>query len=365
MKIMFFITGLTMGGAETQVCALADSFSSRGYQVIIVALTGKAVILPSEKNIQVELLGMKKSIYGLIKGFFQARELIKVYQPDVVHSHMVHANIFTRILRSVIEIKCLINTAHSTNEGGKARQFLYRITDFLTDLSTNVSDEAVRAFVKNKSVPEGRMISVCNGVNTEKFHFFQEIRDRVRKEFDIDENCKLLLAVGRLAVEKDYPNLLKSICIVKKSDIKFKLIIVGSGELKSVLQELSVELGLSSHISFVGERRDVAELMSASDLFVLSSEWEGFGLVVAEAMSCERLVVATDCGGVSEVLGDSRFLVPPQSSQDLAAGIIAALALDCAEKEFIEKSSRERIIKNFSIDAITSRWLGIYLEYLK
>jgi len=100
--------------------------------------------------------------------------------------------------------------------------------------------------------------------------------------------------------------------------------------------------------------------MSASDVFVLSSAWEGFGLVVAEAMACERVVVATDCGGVSEVVGSEGFLVEPNNNILLAQALDKALDLSDDERSSIGVSARKRIIDNYSLSANVEAYLKLY-----
>lgn len=99
MKILFIITGLGMGGAERQVCELADQFSVMGHQILLISMTGETVNLPRSKSIEVVSLNMGKNPIGIIRAYLKAHVLVKEFQPDVVHSHMVHANIFARILR--------------------------------------------------------------------------------------------------------------------------------------------------------------------------------------------------------------------------------------------------------------------------
>jgi glycosyltransferase involved in cell wall biosynthesis len=136
--------------------------------------------------------------------------------------------------------------------------------------------------------------------------------------------------------------------------------IAGIGEMESILLQTAKELGISEKVRFLGLRHDIPELMSACDIFCLSSAYEGFGLVVAEAMACERLVVATDCGGVKEVIGKNGILVPPSSPENLAQGIEQALRFSSNEKSTIGSLARQRIIDNYSLDTISLRWLSLY-----
>lgn len=358
MKILFVITSLGMGGAEHVVTNLADELSNQGHKVKIAYLTGELLVTPRNNNIEVINLGLN-SPKNLLNSYLLLRSIIKNFDPDVVHSHMYHANILTRLTRLSIKTPKLISTSHSNNEGGLLRMITYRITDSLTDMSTNVSKTAVDAFVNKGAVPEKRMTHIVNGIDTNTFNYNESERIKLRKKLSISDT-QVILAVGRLEAAKDYPNLLKAIAILKAKRKDFKLLIVGDGSLKDDLTMLRSELKLEGFIEFLGIRRDIPALMSASDVFVLSSAWEGFGLVVAEAMACERVVVATNCGGVSEVVGSEGFLVEPRNSILLAKELNKALDLSDDERSLIGLAARKRIINHYSLEANVDAYLKLY-----
>lgn len=360
MKIVLLITGLGLGGAERQVCDLADQFVTLHHEVVIVYLTGEAAIVPINPTIRVIGMEMTKTPWSFLNTYRRIRSLIQSIKPDILHSHMVHANIMARLLRIFTTIPRLICTAHSTNEGGKLRMLAYRATDSLCDFSTNVSQEAVNSFVAKKAVPLERMTAVVNGINTNEFVFDPIAREQLRSEENISDSTHLLLCVGRLMKEKDYPTILQAFQIIYKKNNNTYLWIVGIGEELPVLLKISEELGIQNNVKFLGLRHNIPKLMSACDIFCLSSLYEGFGLVVAEAMSCERIVVATDCGGVKEVVGKCGILVAPNSPEDLAMGIDQALRFSSDEKRTVSSSARQRIIKNYSIETISQRWLSLY-----
>lgn len=360
MNILIVVTGLGMGGAERQVCDLADQFSKSGHSVLLISLTGEVINRPQSNNVEVVNVEMKKTPVGFIKAYCRVRQLIKAFAPDVVHSHMVHANLFARFLRLTVSMRKLICTAHNTNEGGRVRMLAYRITDSLCDISTNVSQEAVDAFISHKAVPANRMLPMHNGIDTERFLFDSSTRKELRKKLNLTDYDSLILAVGRLNAQKDYPNLLTAFSLIVSAYPEIQLAVIGVGEEKSVLTSMVDDLGLNKHVHFLGLRHNVNEWLSAADVFVLSSAWEGFGLVVAEAMACKRVVVATDCGGVKEVLGDCGFLVPPQNSQALADGLSAALSLTSDEARVKGELARQRVIERYSLQEQAKRWLKLY-----
>ena len=182
-------------------------------------------------------------------------------------------------------------------------------------------------------------------------------------DLNIDESCKLILAVGRFNEAKDYPNLLKAISLLKEETVyPFKVIIAGDGELRGLIKEMIESLGLKREVILLGRRTDVSELMSAADLFVLPSKYEGFGLVVAEAMACECLVVATDCGGVAEVLNNSDFLVPPSNAVALKNKMKYALELQGKDKSTVINKNLKHVRENFSLEDIVEQWTILYHE---
>lgn len=360
MKIALLITGLGMGGAEKQVCDLADRFAMQNHEVLILYLFGNAILTPKDSTISVVGFKMKKTPLSFITTYLSIRKVLQEFKPDIVHSHMVHANFMTRLIRLSLKMPRLICTAHNTNEGGRMRMWFYRITDPLCELSTNVSQEAVDVFVAKKAVPKNKMITVYNGIDTDRFRFDENARMTFRSNANIVDRTKLLLCVGRLHVQKDYPNMLQAFALALAKNHNLILWIVGDGEEKESLVELCQKLNITNKVSFLGVRHDIPELMSACDLFCLSSAFEGFGLVVAEAMACERPVVATDCGGVKEVVAEDGVLVPPNSPEGLAQGIEKALQLSSGDNYVRTNAARQRILQYLSLDTIAYQWLNIY-----
>lgn len=347
-----------MGGAEHVVVNLADALSERGHQVKIAYLTGEALVLPRSLEVEVISIGMSSS-KDVLKAYVKLRALVKKMKPDVVHSHMYHSNLLARLLRLSINVPKLFCTSHSKKEGGQLRMLAYRFTDKLADISTNVSQEAVDSFVQRGIVKPNRMITVANGINTQQFYFDRNARTIKRQELKID-GIKVILAVGRIHQAKDYPNLLNAIVSLKGMRQDFMVLIVGDGPLREEMTSLAESLGVTDFVRFLGIRRDIPALMSASDVFTLSSSWEGFGLVVAEAMACERVVVATDCGGVKEVVGSKGFLVEPRNTELLAIELNKALNLSVAERSTLGSAARQRIIDNYSLDANVEAYLELY-----
>lgn len=363
-NICIITTSLGMGGAEHQLCNLADGFVKNNKNVIIISLSSEILVKPKSDNIKIYQVNMKKNLFSFIKSLFMVRSILIKFNPDIIHSHMYHANIFSRILKIIFKNPKLITTAHNSNEGGFIRMLTYRATDFLSSISTNVSKEAVNCFIKKKASTKERLIPIYNGIDTEKFTYNLEARKRIRNELNINDDTHLFLAVGRLTKAKDYPNLLKAFSKFKYNP-NIALAIIGIGEEELYLKSLISELKIDNKIFWLGLKNNITDWMSASDTFVLSSAWEGFGLVVAEAMSCQRIVIATDSGGVSEVMDNIGFLIPKKNSELLFNTMNHVLSLSYEEKKIIGELARKRILKDFSLPKIIDTWLKLYEQLEK
>lgn len=362
MKILYVITGLGQGGAERIVCDLADQMNAQGHTVKIAYLTGDILTKPYSTDIEIIKINLNH-LFTLPRAYQKLSKVIRHFSPDVVHAHMVHANIFTRLVRVNTPIRKLICTAHNSNEGGWIRMQSYRFTHKLADLTTNVSKEASQAFIEKKAVPNENIETIYNGINLNKFYYRSAAREKILNELNLDKNIYLILAVGRFNEQKDYPNLLKALEVLKNKGLKkFKLMIAGDGELRAEIERKITALNLNDDVVLLGRRNDIPDLMSAADLFVLPSAYEGFGLVVAEAMACETLVVATDCGGVAEVLNNPDFLVEPTNPIEMAEKIEYTMQLaENSKKEIILKNLNQ-VWNNFALDTITEKWISIYNE---
>ncbi len=358
-SVLLVITGLAMGGAESQVVNLADELSRRGYQVTLAYMLKPAVVSPGSLKVKVVWLGGRKTVVGMFITFFNLLSLVYKVKPNIVHSHMFHANILSRLVRILSNIPCLVCTAHNTNEGGKLRMFVYRLTDRLADQFTNVSQEAVEAFEEKKAAPAGRMLTMHNGIDTQRFSFDSRVRQKWRSDLGV-QNLKVFIAIGRFHEQKDYPNLLNSFSMLGKDLEESYLLIVGDGELRPQIECQVAKLGLQDKVALLGVRKDVPELLSAADIFVLSSAWEGFGLVVAEAMAAERIVIATDSGGVAEVMGCNGFLVAPRDTPALAASMKKAVDMHDDQAREIGRAARQHIVENFGLNNVVDRWLKLY-----
>lgn len=356
MKILYTITGLTLGGAETITVNLASRMQKLGNDVKIMCLSGEVQVkVPDE--IETVNLQMSKTPVGFIKALLKAKKIAGEFKPDVVHANMFHAIVFSRFLCVFVKIPRLVCTEHSNNFHGKLRQFLEHCTDFLSDVNTNVSEKATEDFIKKKLFSKKKSLAVYNGIDLNKF--YPDCNLPLRKQFNISETDFVFINVSRMMPAKDHRNLLDAFKIIHEKFPDAKLICVGSGELLAETENYAESLGLESSVIFTGAKINVQDFYNASDCFVLSSAWEGFGIVLAEAMACGLPVVSTDCGGTREVVQNDKWLVPPKNSELLAAKMIEIMKMPEQKRRSLGKENR-MLAQKFSLDEAASQWLEIY-----
>lgn len=254
-------------------------------------------------------------------------------------------------------VPALVSTAHNINEGGAVRYFGYRVTDALSELTTNVSHSAVDRYVELGVVSSAKSAYVPNGINLRRFSRSVGHRKKLREELGAQDHF-IWLTVGRITEQKDYPNLLHGLHFQESLST---LWLVGDGELRDAVQAQAAELGLEQRVKFLGVRTDVGALMSAADGFVLGSAWEGLPITLLEAAASELPAVATDVGGVSEVVTPGAgWLVPPKDPTALAQAMNELESKSLAEREEMGRKARAVALEKFDIVGVVDKWEALF-----
>ena len=272
MRVLFLSTSMGMGGADSQLLSTARELRARGHELRIVSLTplGPMGLQARSAGLPTESLEMRRGVPDP-RGLWRLARLVRTWRPDVVHSHMIHANLMARVLRLVAPVPALVSTIHNTYEGGPLRMAAYRLTNGLADAMTIVSEAAFDRFVTEGIVPRELLRVIPNGVDTERFvGVAPGERATLRESLGLGAEF-VWLAVGRFEAAKDYPNLLRAFAGVRRQQPQAVLLLVGRGSLQAETQALAEELGLGDGVRFLGVRNDVPEVMSAADGYVKAS----------------------------------------------------------------------------------------------
>jgi glycosyltransferase involved in cell wall biosynthesis len=374
MRIVYLLTSLGVGGAEKQALAVAERMASRGHAVRIMVLMPR---LDEEwpTDLPTIHLDVRKSPGSAFKGFLRGRALLREFRPDLVHSHCFHSNIVGRLLRLFGPTRffdpsfVVLSTVHNIYEGGWSRMAAYRFTDGLSSRTVAVSHAAAERFIRLNAVPRGKCTVILNGIDVAGFVPSAERREQMRAEMGIAIGSEtfIWLAVGRIAPAKDYPNLLRAFAAAvrtERSDAQLWVAGDARGDQKTALQTLVKDLQIDAAVRWLGLRRDMPALFNAADALVSSSAWEGMPLAVGEAMAMAKPVVVTDVGGVRELVGDAGAVVPAKNSRALANAMLETMQQSTESLAANGRTARERILRNFSIDATADTWEALYIELL-
>ncbi|MEO6056332.1 MAG: glycosyltransferase [Gemmatimonadales bacterium] len=367
MRILFLSTSMGMGGADSQLFTAAQVLQARGHAVRIVSLTplGPMGLEAGRLGVPTESLDMRRG-FPDPRGLLRLARVVRQWRPDVVHSHMVHANLMARALRLVAPVPGLVSTIHNIYEGGRLRMAAYRLTNGLVDHMTIISTAAAERFIRDRIVPERLLSVVPNGVDPDLFRSVpSETRTELRTSLGVTEKF-VWLAVGRFEVAKDYPNMLRAFAAVRARHAEAVLVLVGRGSLQAETEALSRELGLGDAVRFLGVRQDVPALVSSADGYVMSSAWEGMPMVLLEAAAGGLPIVTTRVGGNHEVVrdGETGYLAAPRDHEGLASAMLRLMGLTATERRAMGERGREHIRVDYGLTRVVDRWEELYRTVL-
>ena len=351
-----------MGGAEREVCYLARAFRRRGWEVAAISM------LPLERPVSdLEAEGVHTSSLGMLRGvpdpraIGRLREFIRRWQPDVLHAHMVHANLLARLSRLVARTPVLVSTIHNQDEGAQWRYVAYRLTDWLSDVTTTVSQVAMEEAIRRGGVRANSIQLVPNGIETNEYVCDASIRERTRTSLRLDDRFTWL-AVGRLVEAKGYRSMVAGFAQAREHHPEAMLLIAGAGPLEEAIRATARQAGLEQAVSLLGLRSDVPALMQAADGFVMSSTWEGLPMVLLEAGASSLPIVATDVGGSRDAVldGVSGYITPVAEPEALGRAMDMVMQMSAEDRQAMGAEGRAHICRGFEIEVVADRWERLY-----
>jgi len=362
-SIALFLPTLTPGGIERCMLNLASGFIQQGVSVDLVVADyrgGFVSKIPNEANI------IDLGVDRVLRSILPLREYLTNTEPDVLLAGHTHANIAAVIAgktsMSDTTIAIGIHNTHSMSKSAskglisKVTQLLYPRLYSQADHVIAVSEGAKQDIVQNTTLKPNDVSVIYNPVVTEEL--YTEAAQSVDHPWLNDDTIDVVLGAGRLAEQKDFETLIRAFEGVAEQKDNARLLIVGSGSKEAQLQTLVSELGLEDRVELVGYVDNLYAYMNAADVFVLSSRWEGFGIVLVEAMAVGTPVVSTDCPhGPNEILSNGEYgeLVDVGDVMEMRNAIDRILT-DKTECEQIKGRA-----KIFSVDTIA----GNYIQELR
>ena len=368
MKIAILVGGLPperLGGTEVATHNIARHLAKRGHDVhIITFLDGGLPKESMEQGFYVHRIRFPKVRFvGGILLRVKVLLVLKKFNPDVIHAQNIGNGIFGFWAKKFLRRPYVVWGQGS--DVYVAWQFKKQISKLVLP-----SADAVIALTEDM---RGEMQKLCNreifvipnGIDLERFENLS--RAKARSELQIKETEKIILFVGTLRAVKGVKYLIQAMSIMGQNSINARLILVGNGEERQSLQGLTKELDLEEDVTFVGKvpNEEIPQYMIASDVFVLPSLSESFGIVNLEAMACGLPIVATKVGGLPEIIeeGKNGFLVEPKNLEQIAEKVRLLLGDDELRRRISENNKTR--VKEYSWESVVDRLEWVYKCCLK
>lgn len=375
MKILHVITTLDVGGAEMHLLSQVRGQAARGHEVRLCYLKGAGTLADDFRA------AGAREVVAVPLGPGLSRLLTHVAWADLVHSHLLKADMVTAALATLAGARRKLVSGKHNDEQVLTKPLVSRVHGLLGNLPARtiaLSDHVGRFVHRYGRVKPAALRRVYYGLDPAPFQAAREAaaageRSDVRAEFGFGADDVVFVCVARFAPQKAHDVLLRALRRALDDAPAglppLRLLLVGGdpfGDGRERTEALARELGLGDACVFAGIRRDVPRLVAASDVFVMSSLWEGLGLVFLEAMAARVPVLATRVSAVPEVVvdGETGVLVPPAEDAPLAAAMLR-LAADPALRARLGAAGEQRVLEHFGLDRMVEQTLSIYREVLE
>ena len=333
IRVLYVVENRSFGGGERGFGQLSVNLDRGRFQPLVAAHPGgKLEEIARRGGIPFFPIDMSRKVNFRTIGYLS--HLISEHQIDIVHSMGARADFFARLACRKNPSTASVCTVAMLIEGfdlGFFRKAVYKVADrysakYVTQY-ISVSRALKDKLIKERDIPAGRISVIYNGVELEQYNPNLQISEIGRQSLAISDDDPIVGTIGRLVYQKGLPYFLEAAQYVcsKKQHVRF--VIVGGGPEEANLKKLAKKLGILKQCTFTGPRFDIAELLSAFDVFVLASLIEGLPRVIIEAMAMARPIVATDINGVREQLrhDETGLLVPPANPRALGEAILKVL----------------------------------------
>lgn len=362
MKILHIVNDHVTGGVRTLVLELALYQKRKGNDVTILSLLDsphiaeESEMLKREKGIYLHMIG-RQCLYNPLKILTLSREMKKY---DVVHVHQFPNQFFSKIAYTLLDKKkrpYFITTEHSTFNNRRKYNLLrpfdrwfYKTYNKIVCIS-KAAEINLKEWLKSNKLDE-KIITITNGVNILKY---KDAVNKLPKVIDYDDAKKYIVMVARMAYPKDPRTLVRSL---KYCPQNVDLIFIGDGELNQSINDEATVMNMENRIHILGNRNNVPQLLKGGHIGVLSTKWDGFGLVAVEYMAAGLPVIVSDVDGLRDVVGDKDALFHYGDEKDLGKKISRLVEDEDYYKE--KKNYSENRCKLFSVDKMNEEYMKVY-----
>ncbi len=370
INLLYVITKLELGGAQKQLLSLISRLDRERFNVFL--FTAKTGLLLSEA-LSINGLRVKKSRFlerpvnpfKDLLALIEAYRFIKQNNIDIVHTHSSKAGILGRLAAKLAQVKCIVHTVHGWpfNEYQPAvyRKLFIGLERFVgkfTDKIIVVSCHDKKKGLENNIGHKDKYALICYGIDYTEFN--KRGKD-IKKELGIGPKDLIVTNISCFKPQKSPLDFIQLAYLVNKILPNIKFLLVGDGGLRQKIERLILRFNLQKQVILTGWHRDIPEILSATDVLVLTSLWEGLPIVALEAMATARPVVTTCTGGVEEIIveGKTGFLFSRGDMQGMSERLIALLK-DEALRKTMGKRAKDYLDDNFRLERMVNNNRDLY-----
>ncbi len=358
-RVLYLSHAFAVGGAEEMVLNLVRHLPP-SYVPAVACIHEAGPI-----GLEIERTGVPFKVLGLTPGLrhpfdlLRLRDFLYECQPDIVHTFLLTGSLYGRFAAMMARVPVVIGTEVNVYERkhalhARAERWLMRDTDAVV-----ASAESVRDFyIRQVKADPAKVEVIYNAVDWAQLQATVS-RDEMRASVEVPAGAPLLTIIARLTEQKGHRILLDAMA---RTDLAHAyLLVVGDGPLRDVLERQAANLGLSARVRFLGARRDLGNILAATDVFVMPSFWEGLPLAMVLAMGAGLPVVATRVAGIPEVVQDgvTGLLVPPGDSGELGAALSRVVNGDTT-RVLLGQAARAFVRPRFGVDGYVNAITALY-----
>ncbi len=370
VRILRVVSHLRVGGPALQAILLAAQLNNDDYETLLVA--GKTpddddTLVDTARRYGVEPvivpdLRRTTNPFTQWRAAWALRRLIREYQPDVIHTHLTIAGLWGRVLGRLMGVPVIVHTFHEhpfRGIYGRLQTFMFiqmerglaRLTDSIITLSEGLRREIVDQY---RLTRRSQIIVLPLGFDLSAFANMPRRAGLFRQTQHLPPDAPLVGIIGRLVPVKNHALFLEAAALLRRERPEVRFVIIGDGGLRPALEAQAAALGLCECVTFTGWLREMPAVYSDLDVLVISSFNEGTPVPIIEALASGCAVVATQVGGVADLLDNGAFgqLVPSGDAAALAAALRRALDHPpdptAARQAMLNRYSIERLVADLS-----------------
>jgi glycosyltransferase involved in cell wall biosynthesis len=362
-SVLHIVTTINRGGAENHLAVLATGQAARGWSVTVAYLKGDGYWSAELRKSGVDVVPLNWSGYTDMAVVGRIRALIEERRPRILHAHLPAAEVLTRLGRS--RAKSPHTFIISKHNDDPISTPLFWAGGFWAERGAvaliAISHAVKRYLVRQHLLPDERIFPIHYGLEPRPYDLVtNEAIAAVRREWGIGEDELVIGTVARIEAQKRIDLLIDALAMARARGLPLKFVVVGTGSLEKQMRQRAADRKVTDAVVWAGRREDIPAVMEAFDIFTLTSDYEGFGLVLLEAMASRRAIIATRVSAIPEIVvdGTTGYLCPAGDAGAIASAI-EKLA-DAAHRTSFGEAGRRRLEQDFTPARMIDATLALY-----